>query len=139
MSGIAQKFETTTDALASLNEIDNPDLIQVGQRIKVNGTVNPTSAPKASSNVYTVKAGDTLSEIAQRFGTTTAELARKNNISNPNLISVGQKLNVGGSGKASDGGTFTVKAGDTLSEIAAKLCVSQKHLENKNNNIKTPI
>lgn len=135
LSGIAQKFGTTTEALASLNEIDNPDLIQIGQRIKVNGTVKPTSASKSSSNVYTVKAGDTLSEIAQRFGTTTGELARINGISNPNLISVGQKLNVGG--KASSGGTYTVKAGDTLSEIAVKLGVSQKHLENKNN-IKNP-
>lgn len=76
-----------------------------------------------------------MSEIAQRFGTTTGELVRNNGISNPNLISVGQKLNVGG--KTSSGGTYTVKAGDTLSEIAAQLGVSQKHLQNKNN-IKNP-
>lgn len=41
---------------------------------------------------YTVKAGDTLSGIAQKYGTTYQELARKNNIANPNLIYVGQKL-----------------------------------------------
>lgn len=41
---------------------------------------------------YIVKAGDTLSGIAQRYGTTYQELARKNNIANPNLIYVGQKL-----------------------------------------------
>lgn len=41
---------------------------------------------------YTVKAGDTLSSIAQKYGTTYQELARKNNILDPNLIYVGQKI-----------------------------------------------
>lgn len=135
LSGIASKFGTTTDALVSLNGIENPDLINVGQRIKVNGTAKPTTPPKAKSSTktYTVKAGDTLSEIAQRFGATTAALARNNNISNPNLISVGQKLNVGSGGKVASDKTYTVKVGDTLSEIAVKLGVSQRHLEQKNN------
>lgn len=42
--------------------------------------------------VYIVKAGDTLSEIAQRYGTDYMKIARDNNISNPDLIYVGQKL-----------------------------------------------
>lgn len=41
---------------------------------------------------YIVQAGDTLSSIAQRYGTTYQELARRNNIANPNKIYVGQKL-----------------------------------------------
>ena len=41
---------------------------------------------------YTVQAGDTLSGIAQKFGTTYQELARKNNISNPNLIYPNQQI-----------------------------------------------
>lgn len=45
---------------------------------------------------YTVVWGDTLSEIAERFGTTTAELVRLNGIANPNLIYVGQVLKIGG-------------------------------------------
>lgn len=134
LSGIASKFDTTTDALVSLNGITNPDLINVGQRIKVNGTAKPVAPPKkASQNTYTVKAGDTLSEIAQRFGMTTAALAKNNNISNANLISVGQKLNVGSGRKVASDKTYTVKVGDTLSEIAVKLGVSQKQLAQKNN------
>lgn len=42
--------------------------------------------------VYTVKAGDTLSGIAKKYNTTYQELARKNNIANPNKIYVGQKI-----------------------------------------------
>ena len=40
----------------------------------------------------TVKSGDTLSAIAARFGTTVADLVSVNNITNPNLIYVGQTL-----------------------------------------------
>lgn len=43
---------------------------------------------------YTVRRGDTLSAIARRYGTTTAELARINNISDPNRIYVGQSLKI---------------------------------------------
>lgn len=42
--------------------------------------------------VYTVKAGDTLSGIAKKYNTTYQELARKNNIPNPDKIYVGQKI-----------------------------------------------
>ena len=44
--------------------------------------------------LYVVKSGDTLWAIAQRFGTTWQELARKNGLSNPNLLSIGQVLRV---------------------------------------------
>lgn len=50
---------------------------------------------KSYANVaktYTVKAGDTLGEIAARYNTTVDALARKNNITNPNLIYVGQVI-----------------------------------------------
>ena len=43
---------------------------------------------------YTVKRGDTLSAIAKKYNTTYQEIAKKNNISNPNLIYVGQKLKI---------------------------------------------
>lgn len=43
---------------------------------------------------YTVKNGDTLSEIAEEFGTTVDQLVKWNDIYNPNLIYVGQKLRV---------------------------------------------
>lgn len=45
---------------------------------------------------YTVKKGDTLSAIAKQYGTTYQQLAKDNGISNPNLIYVGQKINIGG-------------------------------------------
>lgn len=89
LSGIAQKYNTTVNELARLNNISNVNLIYAGQVLKL-----PTGSAQAKEKIYTVKAGDTLGEIAQKFNTTVNELARKNNISNVNLIYVGQVLKV---------------------------------------------
>lgn len=47
-----------------------------------------------TTQIYTVKSGDTLSAIALKYKTTVSYIQRNNNISNPNLIFVGQKLKV---------------------------------------------
>ncbi|MED3785513.1 LysM peptidoglycan-binding domain-containing protein [Geobacillus stearothermophilus] len=61
--------------------------------------IKPTSAvsaaqTKATPQTYTVQKGDTLEKIAKKFNTTVAALQKLNNIKNPNLIRVGQKLRV---------------------------------------------
>ena len=43
---------------------------------------------------YTIKAGDNLSTIASKYGTTVNQLVSWNNIKNPNLIYAGQKIRV---------------------------------------------
>lgn len=55
-----------------------------------------TSADTAESEytIYTVKAGDTLSHIALKYGTTYQKIAAYNKISNPHLIIVGQKIKI---------------------------------------------
>ena len=53
-----------------------------------------TRLRKEDQDTYTVKKGDTLSAIAKQFGTTVDKLAKDNNIKNPNLINVGQRLKV---------------------------------------------
>lgn len=47
---------------------------------------------KGQSNAYTVQSGDTLSGIASAHGTTWQALAAKNHIANPNMIFVGQTI-----------------------------------------------
>src|SRR5699024_3564198 len=134
LSEIATRFNTSVDALVSLNDIRNPDIIQVGQQIKVNSTATVPAPPKQTQQkTYRVKAGDTLSEIAQRFGTTTNQLASRNGIANANLIRVGQVLTIGGATSQPAARTYTVKSGDTLSEIAQRLGTTTKQLQTKNN------
>lgn len=74
----------------------------------------------AHADQITVKAGDTLSALAKQYNTTTDQLAKANNISNVNLITVGQQLNTDGSSTQGGKQTITVKAGDTLSALAAE-------------------
>lgn len=93
LSGIASKYGTTYQALASYNGISNPNLIGVGQAIKIpNGTMSHIT--NTSSRTYIVKSGDTLSSIAKKYGTTYQKIAKDNNISNPNKIYPGQKLTI---------------------------------------------
>lgn len=129
LSGIAAKFGVTVADLQAWNGISNPNLIQVGQVLKVKGT----SGGNTGVTTYTVKSGDTLSGIAAKFGVTVAQLQEWNGISNPNLIQVGQVLKVSGSSGGSTGTTtYTVKSGDTLSGIAAKFGVTVAQIQSLN-------
>ena len=92
LSGIAYRYGTTYQHLAEINGISNPNIIRVGQVLRLTG-----SAPVASSGgSYTVQAGDTLSGIAARYGTTYQRLAAINGIANPNLIHIGQVIRLAG-------------------------------------------
>jgi len=129
LSGIAEKFNTTVDKLASLNGIKNKNLIRVGQKLKVSGSVSTTS-----SKTYTVKSGDTLSEIAQNHGTTVKQLQNANDIKNANLIRVGQKLTIpSGTSPKPSKEYHTVKSGDTVSELAQKYGSTTSQIKSWNN------
>nr|WP_181950327.1 LysM peptidoglycan-binding domain-containing protein [Streptococcus lutetiensis] len=88
LSSIASKFGTSYQALASLNGISNPNLIYAGQVLRVNGSAS------AGSVYYTVRAGDNLSAIASRYGTSYQSIAALNGLANPNLIFAGQTLKI---------------------------------------------
>lgn len=92
LSTIAQKHGTTVQAIASANGIKNPSLISVGQTLKFKAGKTPAPAP-AKPKVYTVKSGDTLSQIAVNLKVTEDYLAKKNGITNRHMLSVGQRLN----------------------------------------------
>ncbi|MFW6069722.1 MAG: LysM peptidoglycan-binding domain-containing protein [bacterium] len=112
LSAIARRFNTSVQEIVALNDIANPDIIHVGQVLTIPGdgsggddggadppAPDPTptaSPPPSGESTYTVQPGDTLSSIARRFGTTYQELAALNNLSNPNVIHVGQVLQLPG-------------------------------------------
>lgn len=96
-------------------------------------TAQPAAAlPTAPKVTYRVAPGDTLSTIASKFRVNLQELAHANRITNPNRIYPGQVLQIAApastAGKAPAApkpsapqvASYTVRAGDTLSAIAAK-------------------
>jgi LysM repeat protein len=92
---IAARYGVTTKQIVDLNGIKNPNLIVPGQKLKIPGTKSAaTSAPSGASKTYTVKAGDTLVEIATRHGVTVQALQQANNLANADQIFTGQILKI---------------------------------------------
>jgi LysM repeat protein len=99
------------------------------------------AAPSQAESGYVVRPGDTLGTIAARYRVSATAIARANGISNPNRIYIGQRLVIpGASGstgqpaapnppsQAPAGGTYIVRAGDTLGRIAARYGTSVQNL-----------
>ncbi len=119
---IALRYHTTVQALAEANKITNPALIYAGQILKIPGAAaTPTPAPAATliptstaipveTTTYTVQRGDTLFRIAVRLHSTVTQLVSLNNLSNPNLIYVGQILKVPGAGSSTSTNVVPTKA-----------------------------
>ena len=114
---IANQYGISVNELKTLNNLTTNNL-QIGQVLKV-----PTETVSTESNTYTVKSGDSLWNIANRYGTTVNNLKAINNLTNDNL-QIGQVLRVPSSeagtqtGGTIQGNTYTVKSGDTLYKIA---------------------
>lgn len=89
LSEIAQRFGTTYQSLAAINNIADPNRIYPGQEIVIDG-----AASEASTEYYTIQPGDTLSGIAERYGTSYQYLAYINGISDPNKIYAGDTIRV---------------------------------------------
>lgn len=88
----------TADSIASKYSISvadlmaaNPQLFRAGERLTIPDQI---AAPATPRQLYTIKPGDTLYAIAEKHGTTIAALVARNNISNPDLIQVGQIITV---------------------------------------------
>jgi LysM repeat protein len=124
LSGIARRFNTTVGTLVQLNGIANPNRIFVGQQLRLPGSTGgalptpaPTTPPSATPvatqvtqpqatpviiptqtpstpATYVVQPGDNLYRIAIRYNVSLTALGSANNISNYNLIFVGQVLQI---------------------------------------------
>ncbi|MGO2199998.1 MAG: phage tail tip lysozyme, partial [Pseudolactococcus laudensis] len=139
---IAQKFNTSVEALTALNGISDPAQISTGQTIETSqpAQIIPTpTVAKASTApakaqpavTYTVQAGDTLSQIAQTHGVSVEDIIKYSKLNNTDFIYIGQELVIKPAVAAKrpepiviPAVTYTVKSGDTLWDIAQAQNVS---------------
>jgi len=145
---IANRYNTTVAKLQQLNNISGT-LIYPGQVLKVSEDSAQNQKPTASTpsnsstTTYTVKSGDSLWAIANKFNMTVAQLQQLNNISGT-LIYPGQVLKVKGetanntnppATNPSNSGTttYTVKSGDSLWAIANRYGMTVDQLMSLNN------
>lgn len=94
LSQIASSYGVTVEHIVEINDIQNPNLIYPGEKLRITGSTNTNLNPVLQNNYYTVQRGDTLWGIARRYGVTVQYLVNLNGISNPNLIYPGQLIKV---------------------------------------------
>lgn len=131
LSGIASKYRCSVDNLKRWNNLKSTNL-KIGQQLIVYSSGSSSTA-SSSATKHTVKQGETLGKIAQRYGCSVANLQKWNNLSGTNL-SIGQVLNVKDPNKTSSSAAvastvtsatatqdvYKVKSGDSLWDIAQK-------------------
>ena len=129
LGAIAERHGMTLQEIRELNGLKDNN-IQAGQKLKVTGKASEerSEKPEAKSSTYTVKKGDSLGAIAERFGVTVDQLRDWNGIKGNN-IQAGQKLTIGGKSKSSSKAgssksakakTHKVRSGESLGVIAEK-------------------
>lgn len=124
---IANMYGMSVNELKNLNNLTSNTLM-IGQKLKVQNTEMP------AANTYIVKPGDSLYNIAKNFNITVDQLKDANNKTS-NLLSIGEMLTIplNNATSTNNSNTYTVKAGDSLYQIALKYNTTVDNLKTLNN------
>ncbi|MEM9555995.1 MAG: LysM peptidoglycan-binding domain-containing protein [Acidobacteriota bacterium] len=129
---IARRYGTSVRALQNANGLRSANRIRVGQSLRIPGGGGGTPSVRRTSSsgpaVYVVQRGDTLSRVAQRFGTSVAAIQRANGLRNADALRVGQELQIPGAAST----THTVRTGETLGSIARRYGTSVAAIQRAN-------
>ena len=107
LTGIARAYGTSIAAIAKANKLADPSRIFAGQRLTIPGApaesapapakaATPAPAQPAANRTHSVGAGEHLTGIARKYGTTITAIAKANGLADPSRIFVGQRLTIPG-------------------------------------------
>jgi soluble lytic murein transglycosylase-like protein len=99
LSEIALANGISVAQLRELNGIADPNRIFAGQRLRLTGTAKPATpaaGAAAGAQTHLVAAGEHLTGIARRYGSSIAAIAKANGLANPSFLRVGQRLIIPG-------------------------------------------
>ena len=130
---IANRFGMDMYQLAQLNGMSINNVIHPDQKIKVKGTIKNGAKPVKNTNTsfYVVKPGDSWWSIAAKYGLFMYTLAQRNGKTIYTVIHPGDHLTISGQTVTATR-AYTVRRGDTLSGISARLGVSVNSLASRN-------
>src|SRR5690554_280981 len=128
---LAQRFNTTVEAIQRANPGVDPDRLQIGQVICIPGA--PPRCPSGTFE-YTIRAGDTFFSLAQRFNTTVEAIQRANPGVDPDRLQIGQVICIPGAPPRCPSGTFeyTIRAGDTFFSLAQRFNTTVEAIQRAN-------
>ena len=158
---LARHYGSTVTAIVDANGLDKRATIHVGDRLTIPGATTAKAATSASTKkaaksvAHTVRNGDTVWDLAQRYGSSVNAIIKANGLGSNAIIHVGDRLTIPGasatastaaktkskataSAKATTASArYAVKSGDTLSRIATKYGTTVAQLA-KANGISNP-
>ena len=144
VSSVAAQYGLSTASVLTLNGLGWKSLIYPGQVLKLSKAAATNDVAVASvsrQRSYTIASGDTVGEIAKKFGVSTNAVLVANDLKSSSVIFAGQKLTVPDAGSFSSTDvdtvaielvsnvtptvtTYVIATGDTITSVAAKFGVS---------------
>ena len=132
---LAQRYNTTVEAITKINPGINPNNLRVGQIICIPGTApGPTPPPTPSCPngfLHTIRPGDTLfglSCISQQFGVSVEEIMRANPGIDPNRLQIGQTICIPRpltpTPPCPNGFLYTIRPGDNYFSLSQQFGIS---------------
>jgi LysM repeat protein len=128
---LAQRFGTTVEAIQQANPAADPNNLRIGQAICIPSTPAPICA---NGFLYTIKAGDTFFQLAQRFGTTVQAIEQANPGVNPDNLQIGRVICIPAASAPGcpNGFLYTIQAGDTFFSLAQRFGLTVQAIEQAN-------
>ncbi|WEZ04160.1 peptidoglycan endopeptidase LytF [Bacillus subtilis] len=132
---IANNYNLTVQQIRNINNLKS-DVLYVGQVLKLTGKASSGSSSSSSSSsnassgtttTYTVKSGDSLWVIAQKFNVTAQQIREKNNLKT-DVLQVGQKLVISGKASSSSSSGSSNNTSSTSAKINTMISAAKAQL-----------